>query len=317
LIKKLKSGIRHRKARVFLIFLACSFGAWLISRLSQTYSHTVEFNIIYTHLPENRVLMDPPPPEMGVRIRANGFQLLGYQLSPRTVEIDLRNARETRKGSYISPQAYREQMERQLGQGIGMLQIPSDTIFMNFHELRSKTVPVRVQANLDFAQNYMLDGELSVEPDKVTLLGPREEIDSISEVHTEPLSLTDLKADFQFELGLEEPGKYRFTEFSKAQIRISGQVFRFSETVVEVPVEVIGVPEGIEIQTFPEAVGVLCKGRVAGLKELRPEDFHLVADYSAPEAETGRLMLSLAARPEGVYQAQLLEPSVEFIIKRE
>ncbi|MDX1333291.1 MAG: hypothetical protein R3252_09700, partial [Robiginitalea sp.] len=78
-----------------------------------------------------------------------------------------------------------------------------------------------------------------------------------------------------------------------------------------------GVPDNIEIQTFPETVGVLCKGRVEGLKDLRPEDFHLVADYGAPEAETGRLMLSLASQPEGVYQAQLLEPSVEFIIKRE
>ena len=137
MIKKLKSGIRHRKVRVFLIFLACSFGAWLISRLSETYSHSVNFNISYTHMPENRVLMDPPPSEIGVRIRANGFQLLGYQLSPRTLEIDLRNARESRKGSYISPQSYREQMERQLGQGIGMLQSPTDTIFMNFQELGS------------------------------------------------------------------------------------------------------------------------------------------------------------------------------------
>ncbi len=268
-------------------------------------------------MPENRVLLEPPPSEIGVRIRANGFQLLGYQLSPGTVEIDLRNARESRKGSYISPQSYREQIERQLGQGIGMLQIPSDTIFMNFQELRSKTVPVRLNATLDFAQNYMLDGEVTVEPDQVHLLGPPEEIDSVSEVHTEPLSLTDLKADFQFELGLEEASRFRYTEFSEVRIQISGRVFRFSETVVEVPVEVIGVPEGIEIQTFPEAVGVLCKGRVAGLKELRPEDFHLVADYNSPESETGRLMLSLTARPEGVYQAQLLEPSVEFIIKRE
>jgi YbbR domain-containing protein len=268
-------------------------------------------------MPENRVLMDPPPSEIGVRIRANGFQLLGYQLSPRTLEIDLRNARESRKGSYISPQSYREQMERQLGQGIGMLQSPTDTIFMNFQELRSKMVPVRVQTNLEFAQNYMLDGELSLEPDQVHLTGPPEEIDSISEVHTELLSLTDLKADFQFRLGLEEVKKYPYTEFSEAQIQISGRVFRFSEIVVEVPVEVIGIPEGIEIQTFPEAVGVLCRGKVAGLKELRPEDFHLVADYTAPESETGRLMLTLKVSPEGVYQTQLLESSVEFIIKRE
>jgi len=309
--------MRHRKVRVFLIFLVCSFGAWLISRLSETYTHTVGFNLAFTHMPENRVLLDPPPEEIGVRIRANGFQLLGYQLSPRTVEIDLRDARDSRKGAYISPQSYREQIERQLGQGIGMLQIPSDTIYMNFQQLRSKTVPVRVQATLDFAQNYMLDGDLTVEPAQVHLLGPSEEIDSIAEVHTEPLVLSDLKTDFQHELGLMEAETFRYTEFSEERIQVSGRVFRFSETVVEVPVEVVGVPEGIEIQTFPETVGILCKGRIEGLKDLRPADFHLVADYSDPEAETGRLMLSLTAQPEGVYEAQLLESSVEFIIRRE
>ncbi len=309
--------MRHRKVRVFLIFLACSFGAWLISRLSQTYTHTVDFNLSFTHMPENRVLLDPPPEEIGVRIRANGFQLLGYQLSPKTVEIDLRNARESRKGSYISPQSYREQIERQLGQGIGILQIPSDTLFMNFQQLRSKTVPVRVQANLEFAQNHMMDSSLRVEPEQVHLLGPPEEIDSIEEVRTEPVSIRDIKADFQFELGLEESEKLKHTEFSQTRIQVSGKVFRFSETVIEVPVEVVGVPEGIEIQTFPEAVGILCKGRMEGLKELRPADFHLIADYNAPESETGRLMLTLEAQPDGVYQAQLLESSVEFIIKRE
>mgnify|MGYP002064299194 CR=1 FL=1 len=198
-----------------------------------------------------------------------------------------------------------------------MLQIPSDTIFMNFQQLRSKTVPVRVQTALDFAQNYMLDGDLTVEPSQVHLLGPSEEIDSIEEVHTKPLTLSDLKADFQQELALEEADIYRHTEFSEQRIRVSGRVFRFSETVVEVPVEVVGVPEGIEVQTFPESVGVLCKGQIDGLKNLRPADFHLVADYTDPEAGTGRLTLSLTARPEGVYEAQLLEPSVEFIIKRE
>jgi YbbR domain-containing protein len=188
---------------------------------------------------------------------------------------------------------------------------------MNFQQLRSKTVPVRVEATLDFAQNYMLDGDLTVEPVQVHLLGPSEEIDSIAEVHTEPLVLSDLKTDFQQDLGLVEAETFRYTEFSEERIRVSGRVFRFSETVVEVPVEVVGVPEGIEVQTFPETVGILCKGRIEGLKDLRPADFHLVADYSDPEAETGRLILSLTAQPEGVYEAQLLEPSVEFIIRRE
>ena len=79
----------------------------------------------------------------------------------------------------------------------------------------------------------------------------------------------------------------------------------------------MNLPEGTEIQTFPHEVGILCKGRVAELSELNLEDFRLVADFSSPESETGRLMLTLIEKPASVYEAQLLESSVEFITRRE
>ncbi|MEJ2162552.1 MAG: YbbR-like domain-containing protein [Robiginitalea sp.] len=317
MIKKLQTGINQRKVRVFLIFLICSLAAWLVSRLSQTYTHTVDFKLEYSNAPEGLIMMEEPPEQIGVRLRANGFQLLGYQLSPKKVRINLDDAEVNNRGYYISPQSYRDQIEGQLRQGIGLLQIPADTIFMNFQQLQNKTVPVKVPASLDFAQNYMLDGPLVVEPGQIHLLGPPAEIDTITEVHTEPLNISDIKEDFQLELTLWESVVLEHTQFSQDRIRVSGTVFRFSETVVEVPVEVINLPEGIEIQTFPGVVGVLCKGRITGLKELRAGKFRLVADYSAPESETGRLMLELIEKPTGVYETQLLEASVEFIIKRD
>lgn len=262
-------------------------------------------------------MVDAPPEELGVRIRANGFQLLRYQLSPKQIGIDLREVRNGDKGYFISPQSYRNQIEQQLGQGITLLQVPSDTLFMNFQQLRSKTVPVRVGGELDFAQNYMLEGELTLEPVQVHLLGPPSEIDSIDVIYTEPLTITGIKEDFVRELSLDSGERLPNTEFSQDRIRVSGKVLRFSEAVIEVPVEVINLPDSLKVQTFPDMVGVLCKGRIEGLKSLSPDDFRLVADYSSPASGTGRLMLNLAKRPEGVHETQLLETSVEFIAKRE
>lgn len=309
--------MKHRKVRAFLIFLALSFLAWFISRLSQTYTHSVNFTLNYSHPPESMVLMESPPEKIGVRIRANGFQLLRYQLSPKTVEIDLKNVKKGRRGYYISPQSYRNQIEIQLRESADLLQIPADTFYMDFRELQSKTVPVRVDATLEFAQNYTLEGQLKLIPEQVHLLGPSTEIDSVLEVWTEPLILKDLNEDFQYQIGFATMEKLSKTTLSEDHITVSGTVFRFSETVVEVPVEVINHPEDMDIQTFPSIVGVLCRGKVAGLKEVKAADFRLMADYSAPEAETGRLMLRLEGKPDEVYEAQLLESSVEFIIKKE
>lgn len=262
-------------------------------------------------------MVDTPPGELGVRIRANGFQLLRYQLSPKKIKIDLREVRQGNNGYFISPQSYRNQIEQQLSQGIGLLEVPSDTIFLNFQKMQSKTVPVRIPAGLDFAQNYMLEGELLLEPGQVHLLGPPSEIDSIDVVFTEPMPITGIKEDFKQELSIDSRYRYPNTEFSQDRIQVSGSVFRFSEAVIEVPVEVINLPDSMVVQTFPSTVGVLCKGRIEGLKSLVSDNFRLIADYNAPSSENGRLMLKLAAQPEGVHETQLLETSVEFITKRE
>lgn len=309
--------MKHRKVRVFLVFLAFSFTAWFISRLSQSYSHTVKVRLEYDHLPEAMVLMEAPPDAVGVRLRASGFQLLRYQLSPKTVSIDLRDAQQGRRGYFISPAAYWGQIEAQLGESARLLQAPGDTLFVDFQKVVSKTVPVRVEASLGFARNHMLDGELVVSPETVEVLGPRAEIDSLTELTTVPLALEEIKEDFGHTLALSGLEHFPHARFSADRISVSGKVFRFSEAVVEVPVEVVNAPEALQIQLFPKIVGVLCRGRVTALKDLVPEDFRLVADYSASGVEPGRLPLSLEKHPGEVYMAQPLETSVEFIIKRE
>lgn len=309
--------MKQRKVRVFIIFLLLSITAWFITRLSETYSHTVDFALNYTNQPEGMLMVDIPPEELGVRIRANGFQLLRYQLSPKKIKIDLREVKHGDKGYFISPQSYRNQIEQQLSQEIGLLQVPSDTLYMNFQQLRSKTVPVQIGGELDLAQNYMLEGELLLEPGQIHLLGPPSEIDSIEVIYTEPLSISGIKEDFVSELSIDSGNLMPNTELSQNRIRVSGKVLRFSEAVIELPVEVINLPDSLKVQTFPNMVGVLCKGRIEGLKSLSPNDFRLVADYSSPASGTGRLMLSLAEKPEGVHETQLLETSVEFITKRE
>ncbi len=45
--------------------------------------------------------------------------------------------------------------------------------------------------------------------------------------------------------------------------------------MILVPIKVINLPEGFEIRTFPDAVSVLCRGKLDDLKNLdslRPKD---------------------------------------------
>ena len=108
------------------------------------------------------------------------------------------------------------------------------------------------------------------------------------------------------------------TNFSETSVSISGKVSRFSEQIIIVPVEVINLPQGVQINTFPNSVSVLCKAKIDQLKELNASDFQLIADYNSIIGNSSNtLTLELRIRPNNINSAVPLETQVEYILKRE
>ena len=317
MIKRFKSGIRNSRVRDFLLFLALSFLAWMISRLSETYTQHVSIQMQYVQVPDSLILVSAPSQRLPVRIRANGFHLLRYQLSPKKIEVNLSEIQRSGGRYFVRPDTYRRQVESQLEATVGLLEMPPDTLFVDLQRLHSRTVPVRADIALGLAQNHMLEGEVGVEPTRVHLLGPHEEIDTIAQLWTAPLRLNEVRESFTRDLPLEAAARLPNTRFSAVKVQVSATVFRFSETVVDVPISIVNLPEKAEIRTFPPTVGVLCRGRMETLKDLGPDDFRIEADFTAPDPETGRLGLVLILQPASIQDAVLLENSVEFIVRRE
>lgn len=317
MIKKIQTGITTPKARVFILFLCCSLGAWLISRLSQTYTHTISIPVAYENAPDSLILVSSPPTALQARLRTSGFQLLRYQISPKPVNLDLSKAGKNGTRLYVSPESCRTTLQGQLDDAVSLLSVLSDTLRFDFQALKSKTVPIQPNVTLEMAQNFMLDGALEVDPPKIHILGPPGEIDTLQFLWTESLNLSDVREDFEQELRIEGISGMPNSKLSKTAVRIRGKVYRFSEVIVEVPIEVEGVPQGVDIRTFPDRVGLLCKGKIEVLKNLDSTDFRVMADFNKPDPDTGRLPLTLVEHPEAVSSTDLLESSVEFIVRRE
>jgi hypothetical protein len=101
-------------------------------------------------------------------------------------------------------------------------------------------------------------------------------------------------------------------------VQIKGRVSKFSEKVINVPIEVLNLPQGTVIQTFPEEAKVLIKAKLGDLKEITASDFQVFGDYGT--LGTGgktKLGLYIGKRPLAVYSAEIIENEVDFILKRE
>ncbi|MGB5359822.1 MAG: CdaR family protein, partial [Eudoraea sp.] len=298
-------------------FLLCSFLAWLVSRLSETYVDRTTFDLEYINVPDSLLLADNSLKNVDVRLRASGFQFLGYYYNGKKIEVDLSNMATNQSNSYVTQLDFRKQIESQLSGSITLLEVDRDTLFLDFYKVESKEVPISPNISLNKAQNYLVESKLKIEPSLISISGPKKELDLINSVSTSKVELNEITEDFSIVVDLILPEELKNSELSEKKVRISGNVFRFSEKLIEIPVEVINLPEGTQIKTFPNTISVLCKARIDRLKDISPMDFKVVANFQEQRGENQNLQVSLIEKPKDVYSVQLMKNEVEFILKRQ
>ncbi|MGB7394586.1 MAG: CdaR family protein, partial [Pricia sp.] len=255
--------------------------------------------------------------KMDVKLRAGGFTFLGFNFKKKKVEIDVSEAEKEGDRFFVPEKMYRTQIEKQLSASMSLLEIDNDTLFLDMMAVTTKKVPVKPRGTMDLAQNYLLDGKLGVTPDSISITGPPEEIDTISQVRTENTNLPDLTSDFTEEVALFKSPELKNTTYSENTAILSGKVVRFSERIIEVPIQIVNLPENLEIKTFPDKISVVCKAKTERLKKLKPSDFQITGDYeTVKDGESNEMKLQLKKKPEALHSARLKTGEVEFIVKK-
>lgn len=318
MIQKIKNSLKKRKVKLFLVFLLCSTSAWFISNLSELYTSNTTFDLRYTNADEGLLLVKASQDKINVKLEASGFQFLGFNFKKKRVRVDLSAV--SKKGSqyYLPYEKYKAQVEKNLPNTMRLIDIEKDTLFFDFQEVITKEVPVKPRIQLRLAQNYLLDGKLEITPETVLIKGPRNEVDTIVNVKSSRIDLTDLTTDFSRKAAIQMPQELRYTTFSKTSVTVAGKVSRFSEKLITVDVNVLNLPEGTTIKMFPDAVKILCKGTIDNLKNLNTSDFEVIADFEkGRKRKSKKISLVLHKKPEKLSAAIVQEKEVEYILKRE
>ncbi len=302
---------------MFLMFLLCSGLIWFLNNLAKTYTDNATFELVFFHVPDSLLLTEVSKKQVDVKIQASGFQFLGFNFKNKEVRVDVSSVNE-RNGRYYMPQSvYRKQIDKQL-RSMNLLEIDEDTLYFEFTRLVTKVVSVTSKLDITLPQNHILDGEPVIEPSEVTLKGPWNIVDTINTINTVKLKLSDVSTDFSQEVALDKIQGSGSITYSSDKVVVSGKVARFSEKLIEVPIKVINLPEKYEIKTFPDKVGVLCKGTLNQLKLLESADFEVIADYNTIKDNASKnIGLQLVNPLENLRSAELSESQVEFILRKQ
>ena len=317
MIEKIKKGLKEKEVKVFLVFLFFSTLVWFVNKLSNNFNGAAVFDLNYTNIPENLMLVNASHDQLGVKLDALGFHFLGMSVSNKKVQIDISKTDKKGNEFYISKTDFEKQIERQLPNSMKLEGVMTDTLFFNFQEVIIKKVPVEPDVRINLAQNYLLDGGLLIEPDSITIKGPKNQIDTIDYVKSSKIDLTKLTSDFSEMTSIIKSEALSKTIFSYESVIVSGKVSKFSEKKVSLKIEILNVPIDVSIQTFPEYVDVICLGTLETLKELDISDFQVVADYQElKNKKSQKLSLILQRKPSKLYNATVMLTEVEYILKR-
>ena len=317
MFKKLLTRANNRKVKVFLLFLICSFLAWFLSNLSESYESRANFNLNYRNLPDTLFLGNNSAESMEAKIRTSGFRHFYLNLFNKRINLDLSQSVFENGGYKLTEDSLKKQIESQLSQNISLVDLYRDELAVDMYKVATKEVPIKIVLDIQFEQNYIMEGVPEVAPRTVLVKGPPNEVDTLKHVFTSKIELNNISDDFSKDIALVFPKEMTNSIFSISRVKVSGKVARFSEKVFEVPVRVINFPEGYSIKTFPASISVLCKATIEQLKVMEHDDFDVIADYSQlSNAKDNVLFLQLAQKPEKSHGVRLLENKVNFVLEQ-
>ncbi len=317
----LKKGISNPKLLIFVFFLFVSVVFWLINSLSEKYTGKISYPVKFVNISKNKVLLTNLPEQITIHAESFGFSLLKAKLNAglKPVIIDfnkyyLIQSEDDTNRYLLNTDNILDDIEKQLQMDMKIKDISPDSIFLQYTKRSSKKIPVNLNLMLDYKKPFMREGEIIVQPDSVTISGPYTILDTIRFVETEYMKISSIEDTQQFSLELIP---IEHISFSQKSVNITIPVEQFTEFELNVPINVLNKPQGVDVKLFPNTIKIKCLVALSNYKKIDKKDFKVVVDYdSINNNEKNKLEVTNIASPDYIKQYKYSPEHVEYIIEK-
>lgn len=312
----LLKSIKSKKLNVFALFLLLSFLFLVITKLSREYTETITFDVNFVNVPQHKVITENKTAKIDLVVSSFGFNILPFLFQDNSIEIDFNKDLYLKKGTYIwTSNRNLPNVISQIGNKIEILAIKPDTVKFAFETLSIKKVPVQLNSEITFFSGYDMVEKMKISPDSVKVIGPKNEIKKIDKVLSMPVVLKDLKTNVSQSVNLQALDKEYNVKLSQKKVSINATVEKFTEGTLEIPINIVNLPENTKINYFPKTVTVIYYVSLNNFKHVKALDFIVECDYNdALHGNTTVLTPRLIKKPGLVKSARIKQNKVEFIL---
>ena len=304
----------NREFLVFLFFLALSGIFWLLLTLNETYEKEYAVPVSITNIPKNAVLTSEETDTVKVTIRDKGYTLMTYLYGDiiNKLNMNFHNYSHNNGTGIVTSQDIQKQLYLQLASGSKITSVKPEKLEFFYNYGAKKKVPVRWSGRVIPEELYFIS-RVAYSPDSVLIYASDQKLDS-NMVYTEQLNYANFRDTLRVACELS---KIKGVKMVPDKVNVSFFTDVLTEEYIEgVPVKGINMPEGKVLRTFPAKVKVSFVTGVNVYRNLKREDFTVVADYRDIEKNpTEKCRLYLKDVPSGISRAHLATNYVDYLIE--
>ena len=150
------------------------------------------------------------------------------------------------------------------------------------------------------------------------LTGPKTTLDTISYISTSLLQKKELNVSINEFVAIKEFNPDSNVRAEKDKVLITASVERFTEGSVDVPIKVLNIPEGKQINTFPKFVKVTYRIALSNFNKIDSSTFLIECDYGISEDNNlPYLMPKLVKSSSMIKNARISPQKIDFLINKQ
>lgn len=307
----------RKRVLMFSVFLLISVFIWLLNALSKDYTSVIEYPLVYTDFPDDRVFVGDMPEHLDLGIHANGYALLRYKIFKKPVPIsfkvsafNLNRPNQDNFKVYILSRDLRGQITNQLPSELQLQEINPDTLHFEFAKSVSRMIKIMPDFNFEVDKQFTIKDEIRLSPDSIKVTGPNVILDTLNYVLTERKEMGLLAKGFSEKVRLKEIPDLNY---DNAKVSCTLELERFTEVQLFIPIEVLNLPEDIVLQTFPSRIKLSCKVGLSKYERMDGNLFRAVVDYAQIDDRTKVADVSIQNIPYYLLSYEYYPKTVEYL----
>ena len=308
--KKIQLFLGDRRTFTMMICVLLSIFLWSLIRLSKNLQREFSIDIHLTNIPKDMFVNPLQKHQIKIIAEGKGYALLKYYAKDQRIMVDFDDLEHIDDKKYKLSKNIANKIKFDYLTNLKIQNTYSDTIIIDLERKYTKKVPVIVKLNANYQKEHQLT-ELIINPDSVEVQGVKKVIDTLNAIFISFSEKNKIGKSFEQTHRLENTEYMRFVQ---NKVEVKAIVDKVSEQVFLVPVQVLNIPKDSQIKIFPTEVTILCTGDLSIIKNIKPDDIIIEADYNS--IQNNSLPLAIRTKLKRVKLSFLNDDKVEFVLYR-